>query len=164
MRLKVVMSSPDITPREAEFHFPPASEWMGMAKRVAAYVLSATAASLFYLAWTCAEIASSTPAGAQFDVRGDLLVSLFFWLADGFCATLVVMTLPWILAVWAHRRFRWSGPVYYGGIGALLILIVGCVMSSFGFFQTSQDRHFELQRYETLTTKLNGIRFGKPRR
>jgi hypothetical protein len=96
--------------------------------RVIGYVLSAIIASLFYVTWLLVEeVVSPTP---RTSFMFNLGFAVFFWLTGGFCVTLGVMALPWIPAVRAFPALRLPGPVYFGGIGALLTLIVGCAATS----------------------------------
>ena len=59
-----------------------------------------------------------------------LLIAVFFWVAGGFGPTLLVMILPWILAVFAYRKLRWSGQLYFPGVGALLLFVLSCASAS----------------------------------
>ena len=43
---------------------------------------------------------------------------------------IVVMPLPWALVLWIYSRVKWSGVVYFAGIGALLMLLIGSAASS----------------------------------
>jgi hypothetical protein len=57
-------------------------------------------------------------------------VASFFWLADGFAPTLLVMIIPWTLVVSAYRKLEWSGRIYFPGVGALMVFVLGCSSAS----------------------------------
>lgn len=92
--------------------------------RVAGYAMSAILAWVFYVSWIAAE--GPGPGG----LRDRLFAALFFCMFGGFSAALVLMTLPWTLVVWMHRKVRLSGAAYFACAGALLMILVGCAVSS----------------------------------
>lgn len=76
----------------------------------------------FYVSWIVVEVPGS------FSSR--VLAALILCVFGGFSAALVLMGLPWTLAVWVYRNVRWSGAAYFTCVGALLMFLVGCAASS----------------------------------
>jgi hypothetical protein len=92
--------------------------------RMAAYALGAAIASLVYIAWIVVEI----PPPAGFGFR--LGLALFIWLVDGFSLTLVIVAIPWILAVRLYQASWRAGWAYFAVIGAALTFAFGCAAAS----------------------------------
>jgi len=101
----------------------------GVVKRVVGYMSGAILASLVYVAWLMVSITaehSDAHGGLAFRVA----FSLFFWLSSGFALSLLLMIVPWIVAVWAYRRLQLSGRMYFPVAGSLLLFIIACVATS----------------------------------
>ena len=96
--------------------------------RAVGYLVSAIVASLVYIAWFLVDLTRMRPhvTGIAFD----LSFSVFFWLTGGYAVTLVILMFPWAFAVWAHRRLRLSGEIYFPAVGACFIILIGCAMAS----------------------------------
>lgn len=92
--------------------------------RMAAYALGAAIASLVYIAWTAVDI----PPPASLGFR--LGFALFFWLVDGFSLTLLLVGIPWILAVRLYQGSWRAGWAYFAVIGAALTFAIGCAAAS----------------------------------
>ncbi len=97
---------------------------------VLGYTLSAMAASVFFITWRVVDFLFSGPPDTHVGFRLSLGFAVFFWLMDGFCATLFVMVLPWFAALWAFNKLRWSGRVCCEVTGAIVTLITGSAMTS----------------------------------
>lgn len=95
--------------------------------RIGGYVLSAVLASAFYIVWDVVswDLRLSPPI-----LMTDLAVPLFILIFGGFGAALALMSLPWIVAICGYSRLRRWGRVYFAGIGAVLMFVLGCTMSS----------------------------------
>ena len=93
--------------------------------RIGGYVLSAVLASAFYIVWDVVswDLQLDPP-------MTDLAVPLFVLIFGGFGAALALMSLPWIVAVCGYSRLRRWGQVYFAGIGAVLMFVLGCATSS----------------------------------
>jgi hypothetical protein len=104
------------------------SAWPSL-KRALGYVVSAIFASLFYVAWIFWELLR-LGRDAHEHFIGTFCASIFFLLFGGFGLVFVPLILPWALAVGAFPRARVSGRVYFTLAGAILIFVIGCVMSS----------------------------------
>lgn len=107
---------------------------IGMGQRVAAYVVSALAASVVYVIWT-AVVSAFTPVGAnQAAGLGELPFGFAFalglWFMNGFAATMIAMIIPWALAVWARVKMQWDGRIYFPVAGAVLVFLIGCAVAS----------------------------------
>jgi hypothetical protein len=100
---------------------------MGNARRLIGYLASFTAASIFYMVWLV--IQSWTP-DRHVNVLLDIGIAFFFWLFGGMGAALVLMALPWYLAVILHDRLQRYGLMYFSLIGAAATLAIGCATSS----------------------------------
>jgi len=100
------------------------------ARRVAAYAVSAILASLIYVVWLTISIrfgdAGTTHNGLVFGFE----FALFFLFAAGFALALLLMTIPWAIAVWVQLKTRWDGRIYFPGVGALLVFTLGCAAAS----------------------------------
>src|SRR5579862_5137125 len=92
--------------------------------RMVGYASSAIVASAFYVSW----IAAESPGPSS--MRDRLYAALFFYAFGGFAATFVLMTLPWAVAVWMYRKVQLAGAAYFACAGALLMILVGCAVSS----------------------------------
>ena len=94
-----------------------------------AYSVSGMFASLIYVIWLTVSLRfwSGQPHASLIFALG---FSLFFWLAGGFALTLLLMIVPWIIAVWAYRKLRWASPLYFSGIGAVIVFTLGCATAS----------------------------------
>ena len=92
--------------------------------RLAGYALSCTLAWVFYVGWIAAE--SPGPRSLQ----SSLFAALFFCVFGGFSAALVLMALPWALVVFIFSKVRLPGAAYFPCAGALLMILLGCAISS----------------------------------
>jgi len=92
--------------------------------RVVGYAMSAIVACVFFVSWIAAEV----PGPGS--LRDRLFAALFFCIFGGFSATLLLMTVPWALVVWMYRKVRLSGAVYFACAGTILMILVGCAVSS----------------------------------
>jgi hypothetical protein len=105
-------------------------------KRSLGYFVSALCASLFYVAWIfCEVLRSPSPTGLTIrDAHEHFLemfgASILFLLFGGFGFLFVPLILPWIVAVRAFPRAGCSGKLYFTLAGAILIFVMGCLMSS----------------------------------
>jgi hypothetical protein len=55
---------------------------------------------------------------------------LIFWAIGGFAPALLVMIAPWSLAVLAYRKLRWCSRLYFLGMGACMVFVLGCTSAS----------------------------------
>jgi hypothetical protein len=99
-------------------------------RRVAAYAVSAILASLIYVVWLTVSIAFGGVGATHPGLIFGLEFALFFLFAGGFAPALLLMTVPWAVAVWAHFKIRWDGRIYFPGVGALLVFTLGCTAAS----------------------------------
>jgi hypothetical protein len=103
------------------------SRAMGNAHRLVGYLASFTSASLFYMVWI--GIQSWTP-DSHVTVQFDIGIAFFFWLFGGTGAALVLMALPWYLAVVWHDRLQRFHQMYFSLMGAATTFTIGCATSS----------------------------------
>jgi hypothetical protein len=82
---------------------------------------------VFYIVWDTVFIRVQ-PDKTTWGVN--LEVAIVFSIVGGFGPALALMSLPWILAVWGYRKLRCYGQVYFAGIGAVLLLVIGCATAS----------------------------------
>ena len=92
--------------------------------------MGATAASLIYVVWDALVFMRSEPQTPQVGMGFRFLFALFFWVAGGFAPTLLVMIVPWSLAVSAYRKLQCSGQLYFPGVGAFMVFVLGCTSAS----------------------------------
>jgi hypothetical protein len=59
-----------------------------------------------------------------------LSASIFFLLFGGFGLVFLALTLPWVVAVSVFPKTRWSGKLYFILVGAILVLVLACLISS----------------------------------
>lgn len=90
------------------------------------YAMGTIVASLIYVGWDAFVVTRSEPGGLRFR----LFFVLFFWVAGGFAPTLLVMIVPWSLAVSACRKLRWSAQLYFPTVGAFMVFALGCASAS----------------------------------
>jgi hypothetical protein len=106
------------------------------------------------------------PPAAQLGAGSALLIVSFLWLVGGFAFALLAMIIPWSLAVWAYRKARWHGQIYFPAVGAFLIFILSCVSSSLApkpFFvpdQTFLQGAAIAAEREGIAFLLAGLTFG----
>ena len=112
----------------SEEEVTPQSVWPSL-KRSLGYIVSAFFASLFYVAWIfCEVLRSSRDAHEHFMVV--FSASILFLLLGGFGLVFLPLILPWIFAVSAFSKAKCSGKLYFTLVGAILIFVIGCLMSS----------------------------------
>jgi hypothetical protein len=92
--------------------------------------VGATAASLIYVVWDALVFMRSEPQTPQVSMGFRFLFASFFWVAGGFAPTLLVMIVPWSVAVSAYRKLRWPGQLYFPGVGAFMVFVLGCTSAS----------------------------------
>ena len=101
-----------------------------LARRVAGYAVSAMLASLIYVVWLTVSITFGgvgiTHPGLIFGFE----FALVFLFVGGFALELLLMIVPWAIAVWTHLMTRWDGRIYFPGVGALLVFTLGCTTAS----------------------------------
>jgi hypothetical protein len=137
-----------------------------LARRGLAYAASALLASLVYMVW----LAVSVKFGSRESTHTGLLFGFgfasIFWLTGGFALALVLMILPWAVAVWAQRKTRWDRRFYFPFVGALLVFILGCAAGSimpkplFVDEQTFLEGAAITAQREGLCMVVCGIAFG----
>jgi hypothetical protein len=113
------------------------SEWIkiirergAVLKRLSGYLLSAVFASLFYIVWMLIFLGSRLSEAGQTSLKFKLGLACFFLIFGGFGLALALMSLPWIIAARWYRRLQCRGQVYFSGIGAFLMLSIGCITSA----------------------------------
>ena len=101
-----------------------------LARRVAGYAVSAMLASLIYVVWLTVSITFGgvgiTHPGLIFGFE----FALVFLFVGGFALALLLMIVPWAIAVWTRLMMRWDGRIYFAGVGALLVFTLGCTTAS----------------------------------
>jgi hypothetical protein len=100
------------------------------ARRVVGYSVSAIIASLIYVIWITVSTAIGGLGTTHSDLPFELGVAFFFLFAGGFALTLLLMIVPWAIAVWAHSKMRWDGRLYFPGVGAQFVFTLGCTAAS----------------------------------
>jgi hypothetical protein len=147
-------------------HYKVNGDWrviLGSANRLVGYLAGFSGASLFYVVWFSVEI--RTPAsnvGILFDVG----FAIFFWLFEGMAAALVLMALPWYLALMLHHRIKRSGLIYFSVVAAALTTVLACATSSLApkpFFvedQTFLEGFMIAIQRQGICFLLSGLLFG----
>jgi hypothetical protein len=110
----------------------PPSTWPNFGRSLA-YVASALSASLFYCAWIfCELLVSNRGSHEQFIglLSASIFASISFLLFGGFGLVFLALTLPWAVTVRVFPKGRWSGKPYFTFVGAILVLVLGCLISS----------------------------------
>lgn len=100
---------------------------MGTANLIIGYLSSVALATLFYVVWMLVSFFVGEP---HVSFRFRLGFTLFWWFFEGTAVALVLLFLPWCLAVWGYRRLQYSGLVYFGLTGAAATFIIGCGTAS----------------------------------
>jgi len=100
-----------------------------MNSRFLGYVVSSLFAFLFSVAWIFCEL-SLSGRGAHEQFVGTLGVLIWFALFGGFGVVFLALILPWAVAVSARPKARWSGRLYFTFVGAILVFVLGCLISS----------------------------------
>lgn len=97
--------------------------------RFLGYVVSSLLAILFYVAWIFCEL-SLSGRGAHEQFVGTLGGLIWFALFGGFGVVFLALILPWAVAVSVRPTARWSGRLYFTFLGAILVFVLGCLISS----------------------------------
>jgi hypothetical protein len=101
-----------------------------VARRIASYAVSAIVASLVYIVWFVVDIRIDQRGSPDPGFRFDFGFAFIFSLIGGFALALLIMTIPWAIALWAHLKTRWDGRIYFPAVGGLLVFTLGCVAAS----------------------------------
>lgn len=95
---------------------------------VIGHAWGAAVGSLIYVALDALVLRhSGTP---ETSLGFDLGFIFFFLLPTDFAPALLLMILPWWLAVSVYRKLRLPGQLYFPGVGALLVFVLGCTTAS----------------------------------
>src|SRR5215475_2079766 len=101
-----------------------------MNSRSLGYLVSSLLGLLFYVAWIFGEILLDSRV---LDSRGDPApfpgLSFFIWFALFGGVVFLALILPWAVAVKFVLKTRWSGKLYFTFVGAILVFVLGCLMS-----------------------------------
>jgi hypothetical protein len=133
---------------------------------VVGYAIGAVVASLIYVAWIAFVINDTGSKTPQTGLGFRLSFALLFWVADGFGPTLLILVLPWILAVSIFRKLQWFPQLYFPGAGAFLLFLLACTSSSLApkpFFvdeQTFLQGAIMAAQRQGAAYLLAGIAFG----
>jgi hypothetical protein len=100
-----------------------------MNSRSLGYIVSSLSAFLFYVAWIFCEL-SLSGRGAHEQFVGTLSALIWFALFGGFGVVFLALILPWAVAVSVFPKARWSGKLYFTFVGAILVSVRGCLISS----------------------------------
>ncbi len=103
---------------------------MDLSRRSANFIASALLASLVYIAWTAAWVSFDATPTSRPGMGGALAFSVIFWLTSGFGLAMLLMIVPWAVAVWVQRKMGWNGRIYFPAAGAVLVFVLGCVATS----------------------------------
>src|ERR1700683_1942201 len=132
------------------------------APRITGYAASAILASLIYVVWIAVSAAFSRVGAA----RPGLLFGLVLLFVGGFALALLLMIVPWAIAVWVRLKTRWDGRLYFPGVGALLVFTLVCTIASImpkPFWiddQTFLEGAVIAAQREGICLLLSGIAFG----
>jgi len=136
------------------------------ARRVTRYAASAILASLIYVLWITVSATFSGVGAARPGLLFGFGFALVFLFVGGFALALLLMIVPWAIAVWAHLKTRWDGRLYFPGVGALLVFTLGCTTASImpkPFWiddQTFLEGAVIAAQREGICLLLSGIAFG----
>ena len=97
---------------------------------VLGYACSAAFASGFYILWLYISMSSDAAPGQTTSLQFRLGFAVFFCAFGGFIPAIVLMIVPWLLAVLIYRRVSVPGWIYYSAIGAVSTALIGCATSS----------------------------------
>jgi hypothetical protein len=100
-----------------------------MNSRSLGYVVGSLLGFLFYVAWIFCELSLSS-RGAHEQFVTTLGVLIWFALFGGFGVVFLALILPWAVAVSVFPQGRWSGKLYFTFVGAILVFVLGCLISS----------------------------------
>jgi hypothetical protein len=92
--------------------------------------MGATVASFVYVVWDALVFLRSGSQTPHLGLGFRIEFATFFWMAGGFAPMLLVMIVPWILAVAVCRKLRWSGQLYFPAVGAFVVFVLGCTSAS----------------------------------
>lgn len=91
------------------------------------YIAAFVVGSLFYVAWFT--VVNRAP-GSDVTILFRIGVAIFFWAFGGVAVALILMALPWSLAVVCANRIRRFGLASSLTLGAALTILCGCAASS----------------------------------
>lgn len=95
---------------------------------VIGYAWGAAVGSLTYVALDALLLMHS--GTSQTSLGFNLAFISFFLLPTDFAPALLLMILPWRFAVSVYRKVRLPGQLYFPGVGALLVFVLGCTTAS----------------------------------
>lgn len=139
---------------------------LDLATFVAGWVVSAIVASVTYVVWSAVSLTFVGLGTTHVDLMFGLGLAIFFLFAGGFAVALILMIIPWAIAVWAHFKTRWDDRIYFPGVGALLVFVLGCASASispkplFIEDQTSPEGALIAAQRQGLCFLICGIVFG----
>jgi hypothetical protein len=137
-----------------------------LARRVTGYAASVSLASLIYVAWLTISATFSGVGTTRPGLIFGFGFALVFLFVGGFALALLLMIVPWAIAVWAHLKTRWDGRIYFPGVGALLVFTLGCATASImpkPFWvegQTFLEGAVIAAQRQGICLLLSGIAFG----
>ena len=96
-----------------------------MNSRSLGYLVSSLLGLLFYVAWIFCE--------PLLESRGDpepfAGLSVLIWVALFGGVVFLALILPWAMARNFVLKARWSGKLYFTVVGAILVFVLGCLLS-----------------------------------
>jgi hypothetical protein len=135
-----------------------------LARRVAAYAVSSFLASLIYIVWLA--VSATFGEGNHLGLGFGLWFALLFLFAGGFALALILMTVPWAIAVWVQLKTGLDGRIYFPAVGVLLVFVLGCTAAAIvpkPFFiddQTFLEAAVITAQRQGVCLLLCGIAFG----
>jgi hypothetical protein len=133
---------------------------------LAAYAVSALLASLLYVVWLSVSVVFDKAGSPHASFLFGLGFAFGFLFVGGFGLALLLMIVPWAIAVWVQLKTRWDGRIYYPALGALLLFSLGCTASAispkplFVEDQTFLQAAMITAQRQGLCLVFSGIAFG----
>src|ERR1700722_1069224 len=128
-------------------------------RRIVGYAVGGIFSSLMYVGWFMESMRSDpAPYASQLGFGFRFLFASFWWLTEGFALTLLLMIVPWSIAVAAYVKFRRYGQFYFPAAGALIVFMLGCGTASISWKPLFIDDQTFLQSAE-IGARRRGLGF-----
>jgi hypothetical protein len=144
----------------------PRPRGLDLAWRVPEFIASAVIAGAVYVVWTASVLFLGVEHRTFPDFLTTLALALFFSITSGFALAMLLMIVPWAIAVWGQLKTGWNGRIYFPVVGAALVFLLGCIATSispvllFVPDQTFLEGALLTAQRQGLCLVVSGIAFG----
>src|ERR1700722_3614340 len=91
----------------------PKPRGLDLAWRVPEFIASAVVAGIVYVVWTASGLFLGAAHRTFPDFLTTLALAFFFSITSGFALAMLLMIVPWAIAVWGQVKTGWNGRIYF---------------------------------------------------